>query len=140
MLFKSVIWYIENQEKGGINIHYQAINLNEKLSKFNDHWSPKVIGEMNDYQFKLVKIVGDFVWHDHQDTDEVFIVLEGEMFIDFRDGQVKISQGEMFIVPKGVEHKPFANKECHIMLVEPRGVVNTGGTESELTAVNDIWI
>jgi mannose-6-phosphate isomerase-like protein (cupin superfamily) len=140
MLFKSVIWYIENQEKGGINIHYQAINLNEKLSKFNDHWSPKVIGEMNDYQFKLVKIVGDFVWHDHQDTDEVFIVLEGEMFIEFRDGQVKISQGEMFIVPKGVEHKPFANKECHIMLVEPRGVVNTGGTESELTAVNDIWI
>ncbi|MGW9530260.1 cupin domain-containing protein [Paenibacillus terrae] len=121
-------------------MHYQPINLNEKLSKFNDHWSPKVIGEMNDYQFKLVKIVGDFVWHEHQDTDEVFIVIEGEMFIDFRDGQVKISQGEMFIVPRGVEHKPFAEKECHIMLVEPRGVVNTGGTESELTATNDIWI
>jgi len=95
---------------------------------------------MNDYQFKLVKIVGDFVWHSHQDTDEVFIVLEGEMFIDFRDGQVKISQGEMFIVPRGVEHKPFASKECHIMLVEPRGVVNTGEAESELTAANDIWI
>ncbi|MGF7036136.1 mannose-6-phosphate isomerase-like protein (cupin superfamily) [Paenibacillus mucilaginosus] len=123
-----------------ININYQAINLNEKLSKFNEHWSPKVIGEMNDYQFKLVKIEGDFVWHDHQDTDEVFIVIEGEMFIDFRDGQVKVSQGEMFIVPRGVEHKPFANKECHIMLVEPRGIVNTGETESELTAVNDIWI
>ncbi|WP_226002184.1 cupin domain-containing protein [Paenibacillus sp. BJ-4] len=121
-------------------MNYQAINLNEKLSKFNEHWSPKVIGEMNDYQFKLVKIDGDFVWHDHQDTDEVFIVLEGEMFIDFRDGQVKISQGEMFIVPRGVEHKTFANQECHIMLVEPRGVVNTGETESELTAVNDIWI
>ncbi|WP_043922334.1 cupin domain-containing protein [Paenibacillus terrae] len=121
-------------------MHYQPITLNEKLSKFNDHWSPKVIGEMNDYQFKLVKIVGDFVWHEHQDTDEVFIVIEGEMFIDFRDGQVKISQGEMFIVPRGVEHKPFAEKECHIMLVEPRGVVNTGGTESELTATNDIWI
>ncbi|WP_429313707.1 cupin domain-containing protein [Paenibacillus mucilaginosus] len=121
-------------------MNYQAINLNEKLSKFNEHWSPKVIGEMNDYQFKLVKIEGDFVWHDHQDTDEVFIVIEGEMFIDFRDGQVKVSQGEMFIVPRGVEHKPFANKECHIMLVEPRGIVNTGETESELTAVNDIWI
>lgn len=80
---------------------YQSIKLNEKLSKFSDHWSPKVIGEMNDYQFKLVKIVGDFVWHDHQDTDEVFIVLEGEMFIDFRDGRVQVSQGEMFIVPKG---------------------------------------
>ena len=123
-----------------IDINYQAINLNEKLSKFNEHWSPKVIGEMNDYQFKLVKIEGDFVWHDHKDTDEVFIVIEGEMFIDFRDGQVKVSQGEMFIVPRGVEHKPFANKECHIMLVEPRGVVNTGETESVLTAVNDIWI
>ncbi|WP_336078657.1 cupin domain-containing protein [Paenibacillus sp. 203] len=121
-------------------MNYQSINLNEKLSKFNEHWSPKVIGEMNAYQFKLVKIDGDFVWHDHQDTDEVFIVLEGEMFIDFRDGQVKISQGEMFIVPRGVEHKTFANQECHIMLVEPRGVVNTGETESELTAVNDIWI
>ncbi|MCP3796351.1 MULTISPECIES: cupin domain-containing protein [Paenibacillus] len=121
-------------------MNYQIINLNEKLSKFNEHWSPKVIGEMNDYQFKLVKIDGDFVWHDHQDTDEVFIVLEGEMFIDFRDGQVKISPGEIFIVPRGVEHKTFANQECHIMLVEPRGVVNTGETESELTAVNDIWI
>ncbi|KPV58346.1 cupin [Paenibacillus sp. A3] len=98
------------------------------------------IGEMNDYQFKLVKIMGDFVWHDHPDTDEVFIVLEGEMFIDFRDGQVKISQGEMFIVPRGVEHKPFANKECRILLVEPRGVVNTGATESHLTAANDVWI
>jgi mannose-6-phosphate isomerase-like protein (cupin superfamily) len=130
----------EYQENGGININYQTINLNEKLSKFTEHWSPKVIGEMNDYQFKLVKIDGDFVWHDHQDTDEVFIVLEGEMFIDFRDGQVKISQGEMFIVPRGVEHKTFANQECHIMLVEPRGLVNTGETESELTAVNDIWI
>ncbi|WP_440119893.1 cupin domain-containing protein [Paenibacillus sp. QZ-Y1] len=119
---------------------YQPINFNEKLSKFNEHWSPKVIGEMNDYQFKLVKIEGDFVWHDHQDTDEVFIVIKGEMFIDFRDGQVKISQGEMFIVPRGVEHKTFAHQECHIMMVEPKGVVNTGETESELTAVNDIWI
>ncbi|MFB5676890.1 cupin domain-containing protein [Paenibacillus terreus] len=88
----------------------------------------------------LVKIVGDFVWHSHQDTDEVFIVLEGELLIDFRDGQVKISQGEMFIVPRGIEHKPFANEECRIMLVEPRGVVNTGEAESELTAANDIWI
>lgn len=103
-------------------------------------WSPKVIGEMNDYQFKLAKIMGDFVWHDHPDTDEVSIVLGGVMFIDYRDGRVKISQGEMFIVPRGVEHKPFADKECHIMLVEPRGVVNTGKTESHLRAPNDVWI
>lgn len=112
-------------------MHYQAINLNEKLSTFNDLWSPKVIAEINDYQFKLIKIAGDFMWHGHQGTDKVFIVLEGEMFIAFRDGQVKISKGEMFIVPGGADHKPFAEKECHIMLVEPRGVINTGGTESE---------
>lgn len=123
-----------------ITIHYQAINLNDKLSKFNDLWSPKVIGEMNDYQFKLIKITGDFEWHVHQDTDKVFFTLEGEMIIDFRDGQVKISKGEMFILPKGVEMKPSAEKECHIMLVEPRSVVNTGGTESELTAANNTWI
>lgn len=123
-----------------ITIHYQAINLKDKLSKFNDLWSPKVIGEMNDYQFKLIKITGDFEWHIHQDTDKVFFTLEGEMIIDFRDGQVKISKGEMFILPKGVEMKPSAEKECHIMLVEPRSVVNTGGTESELTAGNDTWI
>ncbi|MNP30770.1 3-hydroxyanthranilate 3,4-dioxygenase [compost metagenome] len=123
-----------------ITIHYQAINLKDKLSKFNDLWSPKVIGEMNDYQFKLIKITGDFEWHVHQDTDKVFFTLEGEMIIDFRDGQVTISKGEMFILPKGVEMKPSAEKECHIMLVEPRSVVNTGGTESELTAANDTWI
>jgi mannose-6-phosphate isomerase-like protein (cupin superfamily) len=123
-----------------ITIHYQAINLKDKLSKFNDLWSPKVIGEMNDYQFKLIKITGDFEWHVHQNTDKVFFTLEGEMIIDFRDGQVKISKGEMFILPKGVEMKPSAEKECHIMLVEPRSVVNTGGTESELTAANDTWI
>ncbi|MDH6374767.1 mannose-6-phosphate isomerase-like protein (cupin superfamily) [Paenibacillus sp. PastF-3] len=123
-----------------ITIHYQAINLKDKLSKFNDLWSPKVIGEMNDYQFKLIKITGDFEWHSHPDTDKVFFTLEGEMIIDFRDGQVKISEGEMFVLPKGVEMKPSAEKECHIMLVEPRSLVNTGGTESELTAANDTWI
>lgn len=123
-----------------ITIHYQAINLKDKLSKFNDLWAPKVIGEMNDYQFKLIKITGDFEWHSHPDTDKVFFTLEGEMIIDFRDGQVKISEGEMFILPKGVEMKPSAEKECHIMLVEPRSLANTGGTESELTAANDTWI
>ncbi|KOP81477.1 cupin domain-containing protein [Cytobacillus solani] len=119
---------------------YHPINLSEKLSKFTDHWSPKVIGEMNDYQFKLVKIQGDFVWHSHKDTDEVFFVLDGEMVIEFRDGEVKLSKGEMYVVPKGVEHKPYAEKECHVMIVEPRGVVNTGETKGELTAENDVWI
>lgn len=121
-------------------MEYHPINLSEKLSKFTDHWSPKVIGEMNDYQFKLVKIQGDFVWHNHKDTDEVFIVLEGEMVIAFRDGEVKLSKGEMYVVPKGAEHKPYAEKECHVMIVEPIGVVNTGETKGELTAENNVWI
>jgi mannose-6-phosphate isomerase-like protein (cupin superfamily) len=118
----------------------KSINIKEKLSKFSEHWSPKVIAEMNDYQFKLVKVQGEFVWHDHKETDEVFIVIEGEMTIEFRDGDVKLGEGEMFVVPKGVEHKPYAENECHIMLVEPKGVVNTGETEGELTAENDVWI
>ena len=116
------------------------INLKEKLSKFTDHWSPRIIAEMNDYQFKVVKIKGDFVWHNHDDTDEVFIVLEGEMKIEFKDKTVELKEGEMFVVPKGVEHKPYAEKECKIMLVEPKGVVNTGDTGSDLTSPNDVWI
>ena len=116
------------------------INLKEKLSKFTDHWSPRIIAEMNDYQFKVVKIKGDFVWHNHDDTDEVFIVLEGEMKIEFKDKTVELKEGEMFVVPKGVEHKPYSEKECKIMLVEPKGVVNTGDAGSNLTAPNDVWI
>jgi mannose-6-phosphate isomerase-like protein (cupin superfamily) len=117
-----------------------AINLKEKLSKFSDHWSPKVIAEMNDIQFKLVKINGDFVWHHHDDTDEVFIVLEGKMYIEFEHETVTLNEGEMVVVPKGVAHKPYAEQECKLMVVEPRGVVNTGNTEGELTASNDVWI
>ena len=116
------------------------INLRKKLDKFSEHWSPKVIAEMNDYQFKLVKIKGDFVWHNHADTDETFIVIEGEMKIEFEDKTVELKEGEMYVVPKGVEHKPYAEKECKIMIIEPRGVVNTGNTEGDLTASNDVWI
>ena len=118
----------------------ESINLQEKLSKFSDHWAPKVIAEMNDYQFKLVKVEGEFIWHNHPDTDEVFIVIEGEMKIEFEDGTVELSQGEMYVVPKGVMHKPVAENECKIMLVEPRGVVNTGEEYSEFTSENDVWI
>ena len=116
------------------------INLKDKLSKFSEHWSPRIIAEMNDYQFKLVKIKGEFVWHDHKDTDEVFIVIEGKMSIEFRDGTVELGEGELCVVPKGVEHKPYAENECKIMLVEPRGVTNTGDAESEFTASNDAWV
>ena len=118
----------------------QSINFLEKFSLFNEQWSPKVIAEMNDYQFKLVKLQGDFIWHDHVDTDETFIVLEGRLRIDFRDGQVLVSQGEMFVVPKGVEHKPFAENEVKLFLIEPRGVLNTGHEGGQRTATNDVWI
>ncbi|QDZ25756.1 hypothetical protein A3770_18p82740 [Chloropicon primus] len=116
------------------------VNLREKLSKFKEHWTPKVIAEMNDYQFKVVKIQGEFVWHDHPDTDEVFLVIEGSMRIDLEDGSVELKEGEMYVVPKGVRHKPWAEAECKVLLVEPRGVVNTGGADSDLTAPNDEWI
>ena len=118
----------------------KKINLEDKLSKFSEHWSPKVIAEMNDYQFKLVKIEGDFVWHDHPDTDEVFIVIEGTMQIEFEDRTIELREGEMLVVPKGVRHRPYAEEECKVMLVEPRGVVNTGDAEGDLTAPNDDWI
>jgi len=118
----------------------KKINLEDKLSKFSEHWSPKVIAEMNDYQFKLVKIEGEFVWHDHPDTDEVFIVIEGTMKIEFEDRTIELNEGEMLVVPKGVRHKPYAEEECKVMLVEPRGVVNTGDAEGDLTAPNDDWI
>jgi mannose-6-phosphate isomerase-like protein (cupin superfamily) len=116
------------------------INLKDKLSLFSEHWSPKVIAEMNDYQFKLVKIQGDFVWHSHADTDEVFIVIEGAMKIELSSGTVELNEGDMFVVPKGVAHKPYAEEECKVMLVEPRGVVNTGDAKDKLTASNDVWI
>ena len=119
---------------------YQPINFTDKLSRIHDQWQPRVVAEMNDYQFKIVKIEGDFIWHDHMDTDETFIVLEGELRIDFRDGAVHLSAGEIFVVPTGVEHKPFAEREVKVLLVEPRGVRNTGDAGSERTAANDVWI
>ena len=122
-------------------MNYKSINFKEKLGLFDEQWSPKVIAEMNDYQLKIVKIEGDFVWHSHGDTDEVFIVLEGNLRIDFRDGCVSLSEGEMYVVPKGVEHKPYADEEVKILLIEPGGVLNTGDEEvGERTATNDIWI
>lgn len=119
---------------------YRAINFAEKFGRFTEQWQPKVIAEMNDYQFKVVKLQGDFVWHDHQETDETFIVLEGKLRIDFRDGAVHISAGEMFVVPKGVEHKPYAKNEVKMLLIEPRGVLNTGHEGGARTAENDVWI
>jgi len=119
---------------------YKALNFDQKLDLLDEHWSPRVIAEMNDYQFKIVKLQGDFVWHDHAGTDETFIVLDGKLRIDFRDGHVELNKGEMYVVPKGVEHKPYAENEAKLLLIEPRGVLNTGDKGGALTAENDIWI
>ena len=119
---------------------YEPVSLREKLASLHEHWSPRVIAEMNDYQFKVVKLVGDFIWHDHPDTDETFFVIEGTLRIDLPDGAVTIGAGELFVVPKGVRHKPHADAEVHLMLIEPRGVRNTGNEGGERTAANDVWI
>ncbi len=119
---------------------YQPINFNEKLELIIEHWTPKIVAQMNDYQLKLVKIQGDFTWHNHPETDEVFIVLKGCMQIDFRDGLVELQTGEMFVVPKEIEHKPFAEQECSLLLVEPIGTVNSGNAGGDMTAPSDVWI
>jgi mannose-6-phosphate isomerase-like protein (cupin superfamily) len=117
-----------------------AINFTGKLASFSDHWSPKIVAQMNDYHFKLVKFQGEFVWHKHDETDEVFIVLQGKMVIDFRNGPVEVGSGEMIVVPRGIEHKPRAADECQVLLVEPAGTVNTGDAGGELTSEADVWI
>ena len=121
-------------------MNYQSINFKDKLAKFDEHWYPKIIAQMNDYHFKIVKVQGDFIWHAHPETDEVFLVLKGQLEIQLRDGNVLLYEGEMFVVPRGVEHKPVAEQECHILLVEPARTVNTGDVISERTAANDVWI
>jgi mannose-6-phosphate isomerase-like protein (cupin superfamily) len=119
---------------------HPSINLQHKLSLFSEQWTPKVIAEMNDYQFKVVRIEGDFIWHSHADTDEAFLVIEGQLRIDLRDGAVLLGPGELYVVPKGVEHKPYAEREVKMLLIEPRGVINTGEEGGERTAQNDVWI
>jgi len=116
------------------------INFQQKLGLISEHWQPRVVAEMNDYQFKLVKIQGEFVWHSHAETDEVFMVIEGALRLEFRDGKVELRAGEMYVVPKGVEHRPVAEQECKMMLIEPRGTVNTGDVGGPMTAQNDVWI
>ncbi len=104
---------------------------------FTDHWSPKVVARMNDYEIKVVKVQGEFVWHTHDDTDELFFVLNGEMTIQLRDGDVSLREGQLFVVPRGVEHCPITRGEAHAMLIEPAGVVNTGDAGGHLTATHD---
>ena len=118
----------------------RAVNLAQKLDSFSDQWAPKVVASYNGNDVCVVRVEGEFVWHRHADTDEVFIVLDGRMRIELRDGAVELGPGEMFVVPRDVEHKPSAASECHVLLVEPGGVVNTGDAGGALTAPNDVWI
>jgi mannose-6-phosphate isomerase-like protein (cupin superfamily) len=118
----------------------EAINLYEKFSKFSDKWKPKIIARMNDYHIKLVRVEGDFTWHNHKETDELFLVIDGDLKIDFRERSVTLNEGEMFVIPKGVEHKPYAERECKILLIEPAGTINTGDAGGSQTAEDNVWI
>ncbi len=120
-------------------MNYRAINLKERLSVFSDHFAPRIVARMNDYDLKLVKALGEFTWHSHAETDEVFLIVDGALKIEFRDGAVDLRAGEMFVIPKGVEHRPVAASECHLMLIEPIGTINTGDAGGELTA-GPVWI
>ena len=118
---------------------YTALNLSQLQAQIDEHWSPKIIAQMNDYHFKLAKVLGEFVWHSHSDTDEAFIILDGTLIIEFRDGHVTLEKGEMFVVPKGIEHRPIAKTECQLLLIEPAGTVNTGGSSGSFTA-EEAWL
>ena len=118
----------------------EVINLKDKLGKFTDHYSPKIISELNGHHVKLGKFKGDFVWHSHEKEDELFMVLKGKFLMDFRDKTVEINEGEIIVVPKGVEHRPRAEEEVHVMLFEPASTLNTGNVENELTKKELDWI
>jgi mannose-6-phosphate isomerase-like protein (cupin superfamily) len=114
---------------------HSPINLAEKFSKFSEHWSPKIIGHYNGNELMVVKVKGEFVWHSHADTDDFFMVLKGNLTIKLLDGDVNLSPGEIFVVPKGIEHCPYAEDECHLLLIEPPGTPNTGNEETAVKKV-----
>ena len=115
------------------------VNIAQKFGQFDEHWSPRIVGELNDNYVKLAKISGEFIWHHHDDEDEMFLVIKGSLLMKFRDRDVRVEEGEFIIVPRGVEHLPVAEEEVQIMLLEPKTTVNTGNVESERT-VGDQWI
>ena len=117
----------------------EAVNLEEKLSKFSEHWSPKIVAEYNGNEVMVVKFQGEFPFHSHSDTDDFFLVLEGEMVMEYRDRKMRVGPGELFIVPKGVEHRPFAEKEVKVLLIEPKGEPNSGDSTERTPAVKE-WL
>ncbi|MGB2962705.1 MAG: cupin domain-containing protein [Anaerolineales bacterium] len=118
----------------------KVVNFTQKFSQITEHWDPKIIAQLNDYHFKIAKIQGEFVWHSHPETDEVFIVIDGELVILLRDGEIHLAPGEMCVIPSGVEHKPSAEEECQILMVEPAGTLNTGDAGGDRTVEEAGWI
>ncbi len=114
----------------------QKVNIHDKLALFNDYWSPKIIGDLNDSHIKLAKFKGEFVWHKHDNEDELFFVIQGHLLIKLKDQDINLKEGEFVIIPKGVEHQPIAKEEVHVMLIEPKTTLNTGDTKGELTVEN----
>ncbi|MEM7743323.1 MAG: cupin domain-containing protein [Pseudomonadota bacterium] len=111
------------------------VNLAQKLSTFAEHWSPRIVGHFNDNEIMVVKVLGEFVWHDHADTDDFFLVLDGKLRIDTEDGPIHLGPGEFYVVPKGVSHRPVAEEEAHILVIEPKGTPNTGDAATAVTKV-----
>jgi mannose-6-phosphate isomerase-like protein (cupin superfamily) len=114
----------------------QPVNLTEKLARIHDHWNPRIVGELNGQHVKLAKVKGEFVWHHHENEDELFFVLKGELRLEFRDGSVTLKPGEIFVVPKGTEHRPVAREEVHLLMFEPASTLNTGNLRNERTVEN----
>ena len=121
-------------------MNIDVVNVSEKFTLIKEQWAPKIIAQLNEYHFKIAKIQGEFVWHSHPETDEVFLVVDGEMIIHLREGELKLSKGEMCVIPAGVEHKPAAENECQIMMVEPAGTLNTGDAGGDRTVEETAWI
>ncbi len=122
-----------------MEMQLKKVNLTEKFSLFNNHWEPKIVGELNEQYVKIAKLKGEFVWHHHENEDELFMVVKGSLIIKLRDADIKLKEGEFFIIPRGIEHMPVAEKEVHVLMFEPKGTVNTGNTESKKT-INDLEI
>ena len=118
----------------------EKVNLAEKLALFNNHWTPRIVGELNGQHVKLVKFVGEFIWHQHENEDELFLVVRGRFRMEFRDRDVCLEEGEFLIVPRGIEHRPVAEEETHVLLLEPSSTLNTGASRSERTVEHPDWI
>ena len=118
----------------------QAIHLESKFGLFSNHWSPRILAQVNDFYVKAAKVQGEFVWHAHPDTDELFMPVKGSVVIQFRDREVLLNPGEMLVVPKGVEHRPVADEECELVVFVRAGTINTGTAGGELTVTSEPWI